>query len=262
MLLPEPQRSRWELHGRLFGADLRIRPLFWVSCLLWGAPYYQDPEYGGMGPFGFWIAAVLISLLAHETAHVFVARLFGVRPRIVLSGLGGQVYGLDELPRWRRVLVLLGGVLGNLLILGILWLAMELTRLPVEQIGKEWSNFIANAMKMTMMINALWCLLNVLPLWPLDGGRVALEMGEALLGRRGQTLALLLSLLVCLLMTLWVAQWARRSLTDRFDPHYLIYLIFFGIMALYCYVFWLVTFRALWGDSPPLDESSKSDRAA
>src|SRR4051812_12393835 len=115
MLLPEPPPSRWELHGRLLGAEIRIRPLFWVSCVLFGLPYYQYPEIGGMGAFGFWIAAVLISFLFHEASPLLAARLFGLRPRIVLSGLGGQVYGLEALERWQRMLVLLAGPLGNVL---------------------------------------------------------------------------------------------------------------------------------------------------
>ena len=263
MLLPEPQPSRWEPHWRMFGAEVRIRPIFWVSCILLGIPYYRYPEIGGAGAFWFWIAAVLVSLLAHETSHILIARLVGARPRVVLSGLGGQLYGLDELKRWKRVLVLLAGSLGNLLIYGILWLATsERTPLPVQRLGPEWSQFIGNATKMGMMINAYWCLLNWLPLWPLDGGRIALELGEALLGGRGQTLALLLSLLVCLLLTASVVWWARLTLINPFDKRYGIYLIFFCIMALYCYVFWIVTFRALWGDSASLDETTRSNSAA
>lgn len=263
MLLPEPQPSRWDLHGRMFGAEVRIRPLFWPSCVLLGLIYYQDPDVGGTGAFCFWIAAVLVSLLAHETSHLLVARLFGARPRSMLSGLGGQVYGLDELKRWQRVLVLLAGSLGNLCILGILWLAAsERTPLPVARLGKEWSTFIAVAAKISTIFNARWCLLNMLPLWPLDGGRIAVEIGDALLGRRGQTLALLLSLLMCLLLTATVVVWGRLALIDRFDPHYRVHLSYFLIMAVYCYVFWLVTFRALWGDTPPLDESNKPGRAA
>ena len=264
MLLPPPQPSRWDLHWRMLGAEVRIRPIFWVSCLLLGLPYYQYPQIGGLAAFWFWVAAVLLSLLAHETSHILMARLFGATPRVVLSGLGGQVYGLDELKCWKRVLVLVAGSLGNVLIFGILWLAADPDRnpLPVERLGREWSIFIANAVFVLMLINALWGLLNVLPLWPLDGGRIAVEVGEALLGHRGQTLALLLSLLVCLLMTLSVIVWGRLSLTNPFDERYRIYLTFFCVMALYCYVFWLVTFRALWGDSPPLDESGKPGRAA
>ncbi len=197
-----------------------------------------------------------MSLLVHETSHLLVARLFGVAAALVLSGLGGQIYGLEELRRWQRLLVLLAGSLGNLLIFAILW---GITALPLPM---DWRVSLAPAIWLVMWVNALWGLLNVLPLWPLDGGRLALEIGEALLGRRGQTAALLLSLLVCLLMTGAVVWWARLNLTNPFDERYLVYLIFFGIMTLYCYAFWLSAFRALWGDAEPLDDSAKSDRAA
>ena len=256
MLPSEPRPTRWDLPWRMFGSEVRTRPIFWASCLLLGTVIYRDPDIGGMGTFWFWIAAVLISLLAHEMCHVLAARLFGTRIRVVLSGLGGQVFGLDELKRWQRVLILLAGPLGNLLILGILW-GVTATPLPMD-----WRIFLAPYVWLLMWINAFWCVLNLLPLWPLDGGRIAVDLGEALLGRRGQITALLLSLAVCLLLSITVAAWARLTLTNRFDPHYALYLIFFCIQFLYCYFFWISTFRALWGDAVPLDDASKSGRAA
>ena len=247
MLLPQPHPGRWELHGRLLGAEFRIRPLFWVSCVLVGVIYYQDPRAGGLAAFCFWLAAVLTSFVVHELGHVLVARFFGVVPHVVLSGLGGQVYGLDQLTRGRRVLVLLAGLLGNLLILALLW---AVTAYPsvLGQLDEDQLSFVGNAVEMLMLANALWVLLNVLPLWPLDGGRIAVEIGETLLGRRGRTVALLLSLLVCVLMTIYVLAWMRLNLTNRFDERYRVHLIFFGVMSLYCYAFWLTTFRALWGE--------------
>jgi Zn-dependent protease len=248
----------------MFGGEIRIRPIFWASCVLLGAIFYRDPEFGGMAMFWFWIAAVLISLLVHETCHILVARLFGPRVRIVLSGLGGTVLGLDEQKRWQRVLILWAGPLGNLLIMGILWIVIDPERnpLPIERLGEDWTIFIANAVKIAWLFNYYWTLLNVLPLWPLDGGRAVVEIGSALLGRRGQMLALLLSLVVCLWLSLTAVQWARGNLNDRFDPRYPLHFLCFCILALYCYFFWIRTFRALWGDPVPLDETGKSDRAA
>jgi stage IV sporulation protein FB len=256
MLLPEPRPTRWDLHWRMFGAEVRIRPLFWASCVLLGVIFYRDPDLGGMAMFGSWIAAVLISLLAHETCHIIVARLFGARVRVVLSGMGGTVYALDEQKRWQRILILLAGPLGNVLLLGILW---GVTAAPLPG---EWRVFLAPYVWLLMWINAFWGALNLLPLWPLDGGQIAVAIGEALLGRRGQIAALLVSLLVCLLLSLTVVGWARHILTNRFDPRYPLYLSYFCIQALYCYFFWISAFRALWGESVPLDESSKSGRAA
>ncbi len=166
-------------------------------------------------------------------------------PRIVVSGLGDQLFGLEGQRRWQIVLVALAGPLVNLLIVGILW-ALTATPLPIE-----WRPALAPAIFLLMWINAFWILLNLLPLWPLDGGRIAIELGTALLGRRGQTLALLLSLLVTLLLAIFVVLWMRLTLIDRLNVHYPVYFAYFCIMALYCYAFWLSGFRALWGDPEP-----------
>jgi stage IV sporulation protein FB len=274
MLPSEPRPTRWDLHWRMLGCEVRIRPVFWASCLLLGLVIYRDPDLGGMAMFWFWIAAVLISLLAHEASHVLAARLFAARIRIVLSGLGGQVFGLDEAKRWQRVLILLAGSLGNLLLAGILWgiANPQWNPLPIDRLGADRTIFIANAVKIALLINAFWALLNVLPLWPLDGGRVAVEICEALLGRRGQTLALLASLFVCLGLILTVAGWATITLVPLLrawragflilDVRFPVNLLYFCIQALYCYFFWICTFRALWGDPVPLDEAGKSGRAA
>jgi stage IV sporulation protein FB len=271
MLLSEPRPTRWDLHWRMFGAEVRIRPIFWASCVLLGSLFYRDPHLpiAGMTRFWFWLAAVLISLLVHETCHILAARLFGARVRVVLSAMGGTVYGLDELKRWPRVFVLWAGPLGNGLLAGILWIIADpqWNPLPIERLGQQGTIFLVNAVAIAYLFNAYWALLNLLPLWPLDGGRVAVEIGEAILGRRGQTPALLLSLVVCLWLSLTVVHWARGNLfignlLNRFDPAFPLYLFYFCVLALYCYVLWLSTFRALWGDPVPLDEPGKSGRAA
>lgn len=257
MLLTEPGPTRWDLHWRMFGAEVRIRPLFWVSCVLLGSIVYRDPNIGGMTMFWFWLAAVLISLLVHETFHIFAARLFGTRARAVVSGMGGTVYGLDEQKRWQRVLVLLAGPLGNVLLFGILWGTIAQPLPP-----GDWRISLAPFVWLLMWTNAFWSALNLLPLWPLDGGRIAVEIGDALLGRRGQTAAFVVSLAVCMGLSLTVVWWGRISLIDRFNPRYALYLFYFCIQALYCYLFWVSAFRAMWGEPGPLDEPSKPGRAA
>lgn len=251
MRLSEPRPGRWELHGRILGADFRVRPLFWVSCALLGVIYYQHPkartEIGGVAAFFLWIVAILVSMVAHEIGHVLAARWFGVRARIVVSGLGDQVFGVDGLSRWRRVLIALAGPLVNVLLFGVFW-AITSRPLPVEQMEYGWRVFLGHSAWLLMWINSFWCLLNLLPLWPLDGGRIAVELGTALFGRRGQTLALLLSLAASALLTFFVILWMRISLINPFDVRYPIYFTYFCILTLYCYAFWLSAFRALWGD--------------
>ena len=189
MKTPEPQETRFDLHGLLFGVPIRIRPLFWVSSALLGIRYYSDPDGGGAGYFAFWMLAALVSVLLHEYGHVLVGRIFGLRGGIVLGGLGGQTTGLDTLPRrWQRVLVLLAGPVVGLLILAGIW---GITAFPFpEALLGGAATAVATGLDMVGRLNAYWALLNLLPLWPLDGGRIACELGEGLLGRRGVAAAL------------------------------------------------------------------------
>jgi len=62
-----------------------------------------------------------------------------------------------------------------------------------------------------------------------------------------RTLALLLSLVVSILMTVSVVVWMQRTLYP-FDDRYPFYFVYFCILSLYCYAFWLSGFRALWGE--------------
>jgi stage IV sporulation protein FB len=243
---PEPRPTRWELRWRMFGADIRVHPLFWASSAVTGVRYYQHPEDGGFGVFVFWMIAVFLSLLLHEFGHVFTARLFGVRGDIVLSGLGGRMLGLGELKRcWQRLVVLLAGPLTTFLFFGVL---QAITWIPFP----GWREPIGMGMVILVHINFWWGLLNVLPLWPLDGGQMAAELGEALLGRRGRSLAALLSVFVAGLLTVWLVIEMRLRLDQhRFSPLYRIYVEVFVVLSVYCFVFWLSGFRALWGEAEP-----------
>ncbi len=256
MFLPEPPSSRWDLRARLWGPEIRIRPIFWASSVLVGIVFYRDPEAGGVSMFGTWLFAVVLSFLIHEAGHVLTARLLRVPIRTVLSGLGGHVLGLDHVKRWQRVVILLSGSPANLAFLGILWGVTEMPLAP------HWRESIAPVLMVLMWINAYWALLNVLPLWPLDGGRVAVEIGEALFGSRGKTAALLLSLAINMALSFTAAVWGILVLGNRYDPRFIVHLLFLGVQLLYCYILWLCTFRALWGSDVPLDDLTRPGRAA
>lgn len=260
MLSSDPRPTRWEVRWRMPGAEVRIQLLFWVSCALVGIVYYQYPkvrdDLGGFAAFALWMGVALASLLMNVAGHALAARLLSVQVRIVLSGLGDRLYGLEPLGRWQRVLIALAGPLLNLLLFAAAW------SVPFLQLPPDWRVTLAPSLWLLMWVNGFWALLNVLPLWPLDGGRLAVEMGEAVLGRHGQILALLLSLATTLLLTAFVIVWMRLSLIDPFDPRYTIFFIYFCILSLYCYAFWLSAFRALWGNSSAAEDTSESGRAA
>jgi membrane-associated protease RseP (regulator of RpoE activity) len=240
----------------MLGSEFRVHPLFWVSCALLGVRYYHDPEGVGVGMFIFWMAAAFMCLLLHELGHVAAARLFGGRPRVFLGGLGGRTLGAEWLSRWRRVVVLLAGPLVTFLIVGVLFAFTAMT-FPAWIKERGWGDAVANGWYVLTWCNFCWGVLNLLPLWPLDGGQIACATAEGLAGRRGVSLALLVSVAVAGALTLWDLWAMRTHLTNRYDPRYPLYLEYFSILLVYCFAFWVSSFKALWGGPvPPPDTSA------
>ncbi len=249
MNLPEPSPTSFDLRVHLCGVPLRIHPLFWFSIAILGLRYYADPEAGGIGYFAFWMSAVLTSVLLHALGQVFVGRLFGMRGGIVLYGLGSMILDVDSLPRcWQRVVVFLAGPFVSFLVVGCIWGLAEIP-FPATLSDWGWQTPVATCADILVRINLAWGFLNVLPLWPLVGGRIAFTVSEALLGRKGQIVAAVLSLGMTGLLSVWVVLEMSRHLEFHYDPRYLLHLEEFSILLLFCFLLWLRSFRLLWPEN-------------
>jgi Zn-dependent protease len=244
MQVPGPRPTAFDVRFRLPGVAVRIHPLFWVSSALVGISVYGDPEAGGLGWFGFWIAAVLISLFLHELGHVAACRLFGVRGEVVLYSLGGLTIGIDALPRGQRLAVLVAGPVVSLLIVGGVY---AITWLPSTEalLGPDWQPAILDGLRIVVLINLYWGLLNVLPLWPLDGGCLVCEIGEGLFGRTGRTTGLILCLVAATIFGGWVMVQMVWQDNFRYDPRYTLMMEHWAVVLLYSFLLWTRTFRAL-----------------
>jgi Zn-dependent protease len=191
----EPNRTPYDLRWRMLGTDVRVHPLFWlVSAVLgWGA--YSGPG-GNVGYLLLWVLCCFVSILLHEFGHVLVGRLFGSHGHIVLYSFGGLAIGSSELrARWQRVLVLFAGPAAQLVLAGLLWGSFHWTQW-YRHVPVTWLPHLLVTYVMLLEINLAWPILNLLPVWPLDGGRITRELLEGMLGARGTTFALGLSLVV------------------------------------------------------------------
>src|ERR1700722_5190274 len=246
MKLPEPDRTKYEIRGIIFGVPLRIHPLFWSSAAALGIRYYADPEGGNLGYFVFWIASVLCCLLLHSLGQALVGRLLGLHGELALNGLGSQIIGVERLSHcWQRVLVLFAGPLVQFALLGCI---LVMTEIPFPQSFSDWGwqSPIANGAKILLDINLNWGLLTILPQWPLAGGRIALDAGKTLLGRKGRTLALLLSLAVTAILSVWVVFEMSRQLNFPYDSRYMLHLVEAIVRLFFCFILWTISFKALW----------------
>ena len=179
MLIGEPDRTQADLNFKAFGIPIRVHPFFWVAGLMLGMQI-KDPVL-----ILVWIVALFVSILVHELGHAFAARYFGYEPWITLYAFGGlasyQPY--QQTPR-SRILILLAGpgagfALAGLISLGILAsghrMSFEFARVPFD--FERYESPVLNFLLFQLLyINIFWGLINLFPVYPLDGGQIAREI--------------------------------------------------------------------------------------
>ncbi len=169
---------------------MRVHPMFWVVSAFLG--WNVVSENNGLRLLLIWILCVFFSILLHELGHVFVGRFFGSRGHIVLYSFGGLAIGSKALAnRWQRIAVSLAGPLIQLALWGVLYAALlydpDLLLIQFRPAQR--------AVLFLLFINLYWPLLNLLPIWPLDGGQITRELFEWRAPFNGARASLWLSLI-------------------------------------------------------------------
>lgn len=174
---------RWSFKiGRAFGIELRIHVTFFLiivwAAYIWGVGYNR-------GLAGAFYGALLISLLficvvIHELSHSRMAQHYGAEvSSITLLPIGGVslLKSMPEDPR-KELWVTIVGPFSNIVIAVLL--ALVLAAIPgkanvetVEQaVDVITSVSLQGLVTYLLFINILLALFNLLPAFPLDGGRV------------------------------------------------------------------------------------------
>jgi Zn-dependent protease len=227
MLLTEPPPSQGDLHLRLFGIPVRVHPFFWVMAVVMGL--------GGGGDDGTrpaellsWVAVVFVSILVHELGHAFLQRRYGGHPWITLHGIGGLAScdDCDRSPR-AQILISLAGPVAGFLFAAAAVVAIRLSghvvgvarqgEIPFDELGitsargfslfglvlfwKTYASSAANTLVHNILfVNIVWGLINLLPVYPLDGGRISRELCTLSHPRRGIVLSLQISIGIAIAM--------------------------------------------------------------
>lgn len=164
---------RWSLNfARIAGTEIRIHITF-VIFLAWIAfMYYQagGPDAAVRGLV--FILLLFLSVLLHELGHVVTARRFGIQtPDITLIPIGG-VARLRRMPRkpTQEIAVALAGPAVNVVIAGLLLLLTPAGLMFGEAFNPSAGYDTLPARLAT--VNLSLALFNLLPAFPMDGGRV------------------------------------------------------------------------------------------
>jgi Zn-dependent protease len=203
MLLGEPPPTQADLRFRLFGFPVRVHPFFWVVSLLLGMGGFRS-EKADPKVVLIWVVVVFISILVHELGHAFLQRFFGGHPWITLYSFGGlaSCNDCDRSPRSQIIISFAGPVAGFILaglIVAVLHLLGHLEGFRLSLDPVIWTpfrpgRFVTNVFILFMLeVNILWGLVNLLPIYPLDGGQISRELLTIANPRQGITQSLQLS---------------------------------------------------------------------
>jgi Zn-dependent protease/predicted transcriptional regulator len=170
------------------GIDINVHVTFGLilvfGAVQWGVPY---------GPRGALFGALLMVVLfacvvLHELGHSLVARAFGIPVRhITLLPIGG-VSQMEKNPKTpaHEFIIAGAGPLVNFLIAGLLLVttdvASTLEKTPAADLAKTMTPGLDTALLWLFMANVFLAVFNLVPAFPMDGGRMLRALLATFLG--------------------------------------------------------------------------------
>jgi stage IV sporulation protein FB len=246
VLLDRQGDTPFDLRFRLFGTPVRVLPWFWLVTA-----FLQFELIGlGIEVLLLWVFCVFVSILLHEFGHIWMGRIFGSHGHIVLQSLCGMAVGATNgvNERWKRIAVSLAGPGIQLLFFALLSLGLHLAAPsaisadwgPLDYLSSalnppiphSWPRLAYYAVQFLLMINWYWAMLNLLPIWPLDGGQVSRELFTWQSRIYGARNSMALSLATALAVTINAISGAMQGPTIPYLPSGGKYfIVFFAIFA-------------------------------
>lgn len=163
---------RWAYRiGRLAGTDIKVHLTFPLVVAWWSYAGYVE---GGQEA-ALWNAGVILALFAcvllHEFGHILMARRFGVHtPDVILLPIGG-VARLERIPEEPKQELLIA-VAGPAVTLAIV-VVLAAVLLATGSWTPAWSWQPIDSLPATLLVmNAVLLGFNLIPAFPMDGGRV------------------------------------------------------------------------------------------
>lgn len=194
-MFAEPPTTDYDLRFRLLGIPVRVHPLFWLVSLMLGW------NHNNLQALMLWVVAVFVSILVHEMGHALCARALGSAPHVVLYSFGGlAIYhpGVNTSAR-HRIAVSFCGPLAGFVLAGLVLGFVVYVAGPQTELQKTLVWYL-------LFINIGWGIVNLLPVWPLDGGQIAFYFLDRVSPAQGAQIARGLSVLSAVLVAVYAFQ--------------------------------------------------------
>src|SRR3984893_8215577 len=195
---------RWSFKvARIGGIDVRIHVTFFLLLALFASFYSAQGGFYGTIKVLIFCLLVFLCVLLHELGHAFAAKAYGIRTvDITLLPIGG-VARMERMPEKpaQELVVAIAGPLVNVVIASTLLFVLAVT--GDLDFGELMDPTRFNAMWALLYTNVMMVLFNLIPAFPLDGGRVlrallatrfSYERATQIAATVGQALALLMGI--------------------------------------------------------------------
>jgi Zn-dependent protease len=237
-MLGEPQPSDYDWRFTILGFPTRVTWLFWVVSAalgydaamgmqrLYAAQFQVNVHFALL--LAIWVGVTLVSILVHELGHALAFRFYGIGCHIVLYQMGGlaipgagnvwsnmgyrrRLRHWDEIvisaagPAIQLVLALIVGtiaILCGIFVREFAWMAPLLDmRLSLPK-----DPFVYSFVRFMVTINVWWAVLNLLPIYPLDGGQIVQHLVGMVRRTSGLVEAHMIGAVLGALVAVWFFQ--------------------------------------------------------
>ncbi len=157
---------------RVGGTEIRIHLTFLLLLAWIGIAYFQQGGTSAAVEGVGFLGAVFACVVLHELGHAAAAGRYGIRtPKITLLPIGG-VAELERLPEKpsEEIVVALAGPLVNVVIAAFLIVALGAT-VGIDALTSMEDSHVAFLARLAA-VNIWLVLFNLIPAFPMDGGRV------------------------------------------------------------------------------------------
>jgi membrane-associated protease RseP (regulator of RpoE activity) len=184
-----PPQTRYDIVFHLGQIPVQVHPLFWIMALLLGL--YS----GGFLNLVVWVVVVFIAILVHELGHALVLGMYGQPAYIVLYHFGGLTIPMPS--RWggrsdaislssnQEMIVSLAGPFAGFTLATIISVIVTVVGgvvsinwlfgfIPIPLVFLPGGHWLVRSFVSTFLwVSIFWGMINLLPVYPLDGGNVA-----------------------------------------------------------------------------------------
>jgi Zn-dependent protease/CBS domain-containing protein len=156
--------------ARIADIDVRLHVTFLLLLGWWGYIGYQNGGTAEAERSVFFIMLLFLCVLMHEFGHAIAARRYGIHtPNITLYPIGG-VARLERMPEnpVQELVIAIAGPMVNVVIVAVLWLALGMPH-TFHTYSTDTVKLLSTEL---MRVNGYLILFNLIPAFPMDGGRV------------------------------------------------------------------------------------------